>query len=164
MYGVADVFGDGGADGFGDADDVTDIAVIVFDAHVDDASLVGGIIKCGVNADASASEFFADVPGEDEVCAAFAAGSVDDGVKGIAFLVRAAHDLPQWLAFGQLIDELVHDADVFHQRILDVFDAYAADRAGHFPAVGMDLCLDEKIAQGRLLLQMLFQLRFAVSA
>src|SRR5699024_94498 len=41
----------------------------------------------------------------------------------------APEDLLHLLALGQFVDELVHPADLLHQRILDILDSDAADHA-----------------------------------
>ena len=42
--------------------------------------------------------------------------------------VSDARDLFHRLALGQLVDELVQVADLLHERIFDILDAYAATR------------------------------------
>src|SRR5262249_4041058 len=49
-----------------------------------------------------------------------------------------AQDLFHGPALGQLVDQLVHVADLPHQRVLDLFDANAADDPGDLAGVGIE--------------------------
>ena len=47
----------------------------------------------------------------------------------VATTALRPQDLRHGLAFGEFVDELVEAADLPHQRIIDLFDAHAADES-----------------------------------
>ena len=81
LYGVAEGLADPLADGFGDADDIADVAVVIFYAHVDNAAVIGRTVKGGVYLYAPLAELLADVVGEDDVRSVHISVLPDNGVE-----------------------------------------------------------------------------------
>lgn len=56
--------------------------------------------------------------------------------RGVRLL---AEDFIHGLAFGKFVDEFVEVADLFLEGVLDILNAVAADHAGDFGRVGVEL-------------------------
>ena len=80
-YGIAEALADTPADGFCDADDIADVAVVIFYAHVDNAAVIGRTVKGGVYLYAPLAELLADVVGEDDVRSVHISVLPDNGVE-----------------------------------------------------------------------------------
>ena len=64
-----------------DADDIADVAVVIFYAHVDNAAVIGRTVKGGVYLYAPLAELLADVVGEDDVRSVHISVLPDNGVE-----------------------------------------------------------------------------------
>lgn len=70
-----------------DTDDITDIAFLVFDSHVDDASVIGNAVKQSMDFDPAPVEFPAEIPGENHVGSALIR-LVQHSVEDIFFILH----------------------------------------------------------------------------
>lgn len=78
---VSILFAQLSADGFQNADDITDVSIFIPDTHIDDTAVIGNTVKSDMNFEAAFAEFFSDIIREDDVGSAFAGNLMKDGRK-----------------------------------------------------------------------------------
>src|SRR5699024_5980656 len=88
VHGVAGSLAQSGPNGFQHTQNIAYASVIIFQAHVDDAAVVGNAVKGGVYLDAAPAELIPDIPWEDHVGTVLLRQYVDDRVIFIPFARR----------------------------------------------------------------------------
>ena len=79
LYRVTETFADLLADGFGDADDIADVAGGILHAHIDHAAAIGYAVEGGLYLEASYAIHLTDVDGHHHVGGVHIAATLDVG-------------------------------------------------------------------------------------
>ena len=92
MYRVARLLCDTRTDVFSYANEITNAAIGMLDAHVDNAAIIGFTIEGGVYFDAPFAELLSYIPREGYVRAALVRGLYD----GVVFVCFVGHGVPRY--------------------------------------------------------------------
>ena len=88
---VSAVFSQGLSDGPQNPNDIADVSLLVFHAHVDNAAVIGDPVKQNADLHPSGAELPPDVPGKDDIRAAVVLNLMDLRVKFIDLLHTFLH-------------------------------------------------------------------------
>ena len=87
LYRVTETFADLLADGFGDADDVADVAGGILDAHIDHAAAIRFAVEGGLHLEASFAVFLADINWHHYICGIHVAAALDCGFESVLHII-----------------------------------------------------------------------------